>query len=192
MTSVTLVSRVTDILVRAGYRRLGTPLKIAGIEFDLPAALVGIDPLPDLILVIDTAIEGEQRTLKRIEGIARAMDVVGSKRPLTVVLTGPRPQPTYLDDLSHVCRVLPVGSGTDGDSDRKMMDWLAVLMPLDLRHRDTLIGDPLTEIADRLPHLPAVVTGLLELANQGAGAVERRLFELISEPLRNVDFEEEL
>ena len=72
------------------------------------------------------------------------------------------------------------------------MDWLAVLMPLDLRHRDTLIGDPLTEIAERLPHLPAVVTGLLELANQGAGAVERRLFELISEPLRNVDFEEEL
>ncbi|MEH2487545.1 hypothetical protein [Bradyrhizobium sp. AZCC 2230] len=74
MTASTPVERVAEILASAGYRRVATPLNIAGLKFDLPTAFVGISPSPDLILVADTAFEDEHRILKKIESIARAMD----------------------------------------------------------------------------------------------------------------------
>jgi hypothetical protein len=179
----TPVDRVAEVLAGAGYRRLATPLEIAGLKFDLPAAFVGTSPSPDLIVVADTAFDEEHRILRKIEGIARAMDVVRSKRPLTAVLAGPRPSSVVLDSMSRVCRVLPIGTILDEDPDVALRNWLAVLMPLNLPEPSASIADPLTEIAGHLQGLLPEVAGLVDLAHQGADAVQARLHEIISDAL---------
>ena len=191
MTAPTPVDRVAEVLAGAGYRRVSTPLEIAGLKFDLPAAFVGATQSPDLILVADTAFDDEYRILKKIEGIARAMDVVRSKRPLTAVLAGPRPNSATLDSLSRVCRVLPIGTILDEDADATLRNWLAVLLPLNLPEPSAGIADPLTEIAGQLGGLPAEVRGLVELAQQGADAVQAGLHKIISEAVAEVDAEDE-
>ncbi|MPZ59139.1 MAG: hypothetical protein GEU91_22155 [Rhizobiales bacterium] len=187
MTASTPVDRVAEVLAGAGYRRVAMPLDIAGLKFDLPAAFVGASPSPDLIIVADTAFDQEQRILKKIEGIARAMDVVRSKRPLTAVLAGPRPSSAMLDSLSRVCRVLPIGTILDGDADAALRNWLAVLMPLNLPEPSTNIADPLTEIAGQLGGLDPEVAALVDFAQHGADAVQSRLHAIISEPLADED-----
>ena len=69
MTAPTPVDRVAEVLTGAGYRRVSTPLDIAGLQFDLPAAFVGTSPSPDLIVVADTAFDQEQRILKRSKAL---------------------------------------------------------------------------------------------------------------------------
>jgi hypothetical protein len=187
VTAPTPVDRVAEVLVGAGYRRVSTPLEIAGLKFDFPAAFVGASPSPDLILVADTAFDDEHRILKKIEGIARAMDVVRSRRPLTAVLAGPRPTSATLESMSKVCRALPIGTILDEDADSALRNWLAVLMPLNLPEPSAGIADPLTEIGGRLEGLSSEVAGLVGLANQGADAVQTRLHEIISEPLADED-----
>jgi hypothetical protein len=183
MTAATPLDRVAEVLAGAGYRRLSTPLEIAGLKFDLPAAFVGTAPSPDLILIFDTAFDEERRILRKIEGIARAMDVVQSRRPVTAVLAGPRPSSATLDSLSRVCRVLPIGAVLDEDPDITLRNWLAVLMPLSLPEANASIADPLTEIAAQLEGLEPEVAGLVDLAHEGADAVQARLHEIIAEPM---------
>jgi hypothetical protein len=187
MTAATPIDRVAEVLAGAGYRRVATPLEIAGLRFDLPAAFVGASPSPDLIIVADTAFDQEQRILKKIEGIARAMDVVRSKRPLTAVLAGPRPSSAVLDSMSRVCRVLPIGTILEADADATLRNWLAVLMPLSLPEPSASIADPLTEIAGQLQGLDPEVAALVDLAPEGADVVQTRLHALISEPLAEED-----
>lgn len=183
MTAPTPVDHVGEVLSGAGYRRIAMPLEIAGLKFDLPAAFVGASPSPDLILVADTAFESEHRILTKLQGIARAMDVVRSKRPLTAVLAGPRPSSAVLDSMSRVCRVLPIGTILDESPDATLRNWLAVLMPLNLPEPSASIADPLTEIASQLGGLQPEVAGLVDLAQHGADAVQARLHEIISAPL---------
>lgn len=183
MTAPTPVDRVAEVLAGAGYRRVSTPLEIAGLQFDIPTAFVGVSPSPDLVLVADTAFDQEQRILKKIEGIARAMDVVRSKRPLTAVLAGPRPTSTVLDSMSRVCRVLPIGTVLDEDAEAALRNWLAVLLPLNLPEPSASIADPLTEIASQLGGLDPEVASLVDLAPQGADAVQSRLHAIIREQL---------
>jgi hypothetical protein len=178
-------------LASAGYRRLPSPLEIGGLKFDLPAVFVGAKPSPDLILIADTAFDDEYRILKKIEGIARVMDVLRSKRPLTAVLAGPRPNSATLESMSRVCRVLPIGTILEEDADASLRNWLAVLMPLSLPEPGAVIADPLSEIAGQLSGLSAEITGLVELAPRGADAVQARLHEIISEPLVDLDPEDE-
>ena len=56
MNDITPVGRITSMLLEAGYRSVSAPLVIGGLKFDFPAALVGTDPSPDLILIADTII----------------------------------------------------------------------------------------------------------------------------------------
>ena len=191
MTASTPVDRVAEILAGAGYRRVATPLEIAGLKFELPAAFVGSSPSPDLILVADTAFDDERRILRKTEGIARAMDVVRSKRPLTAVLVGPRPSSATIDSMSRVCRVLPIGTILGEDADAVLRNWLAVLMPLSLPEPSTSIADPLTEIATQLGDLLPEVSSLVDFAQRGADAVQSRLHEIISEPLADEDVDDE-
>jgi hypothetical protein len=183
VTAPTPVDRVAEVLAGAGYRRVITPLEIAGLKFDLPAAFIGASPSPDLVVVADTAFDDEHRILKRLQGIARAMDVVGSKRPLTAVLAGPRPTSATLEAMSRVCRVLPIGTILDEDVDTALRNWLAVLMPLDLPEPSAGIADPLAEIGGQLGGLSPEVASLVQVAQHGADAVQARLHTIISEPL---------
>lgn len=183
MTAQTAVDRVVDLLSTAGYRRMTTPIEIGSLTFDFPAALVGTDRLPDLILVAETTPENERRVQRKIEGVARAMDVVGSKRPLTVVFVGPRPRTSSLGAVSRVCRVLPLGIVSEDYSDTKLRNWLAVLLPLTLPVADGGVADPLSEVQDRLVGLPADIVEMLTIARKGSSAVQRYMTNLIAAPL---------
>jgi len=191
MTPPTPVDRVAEVLGSAGYRRIATPLEIAGLTFDVPAAFVGSSPSPDLIVVADSAFDDEQRILKKIEGIARAMDVMQSRRPLTAIVAGPRPSSAVLDAMSRVCRVLPVGTILDEDADAALSNWLAILMPLNLPEPSASIADPLNEIASQLEGIQPEVASLVDQARQGADAVQSRLYALISESLGDEDLDDE-
>jgi hypothetical protein len=178
MTATTPVERVAAVLGAAGYRRLEMPLRIAGLDFDLAAGFLGDELSPDLVLVGDTAFDSEQRIQQKLEGVARVLDVMRSRRPMTVVLVGPRPRLTTLDAISRVCRVLPVG---DAEGDAPLRDWLAVLLPLDLPEPAGEAED-LAETFDDGTGQDDITAALRAAARRGENAVRERLHALIAEP----------
>lgn len=129
MTIGVPVERVAEILAHAGYRRIALPLQVAGLEFDVAGAFVGVGHSADLVVIGDMAVDGERKVVQQIEGIARALDVMRSHRPLTTVIVGPRPVGKTLEALAQVGRVLPVEEALDP---AELRDQLAVLLPLEL------------------------------------------------------------
>lgn len=182
MSLATHVERVVEILEGAGYRQLGLPLVIASVPFDFAAALVGTGHAPDLIVVIDTMKDSDARTRQKIEVLGRAMDVAGSRRPLTAVLTGPRPAEPTLAAIGRVCRVLPIGTPIGLGADRLLHEWLSVLLPLELPDTDEAGATTISELAQYLPSglEPSVITPLLEAAPHGTRAVQAALRDLIA------------
>jgi hypothetical protein len=192
LTPTIPVERIVQLLIDAGYRRLTTPLDIAGVKFDIPAALVGTGIVPDLIIVADSAFDSDERIKSKLEGIARALDVVRSKRPLTAILAGPRPRKSVLDAISKVCRVLPIGSMVQGDEETALKNWLAVLMPLHLPHTVDAIADPMNELSRRVDVSDPIIGQLLKAAPRGIQDVEKTLYKLVGEALRGAELDTDL
>ena len=154
MTGGLPADRVSTLLVTNGYRAVASPLQIAGLSFEVAGAFVGADRAADLVVIGDMAADGERKVVQQVEGIARALDVMRSHRPLTTVIVGPRPVGKTLEALAQVGRILPVG---EADDPADLRDQLAVLLPLVLPEtlmvdRDlgagemlALNGDPLAE-----------------------------------------------
>lgn len=187
MTATTPVERIGELLEGAGYRQLPNPLQISGLSFDVPAAYLGTSPSPDLVLVADTELEPGQRILRKVEGIGRALDVMRSRRPVTTVLAGPRPDAEIVDALTKICRVLPVGVSPNGDLESALSNWLAVLLPLRIPEPNQSIADPLHEIAKHLDGLAPSIADLVEIAPAGADIVQSRLHELLNNSLASVE-----
>jgi hypothetical protein len=185
MTQNQPVTRVVDILTNAGYRHRTTPVTVASVRFEFAALLLGSDRANDLIIVIDTLIDGEERIRQKVEGLSRALDLVTSRRPLTVVLVGPPPRPTIVEALARVSRVLTVGTPTGDNADRFLADTLAVLLPLSLPDASEAVVDPLGEVRRQLPtdiDQDALVP-LFAAAPSGTEAVQEALRELLEAPL---------
>jgi hypothetical protein len=185
MSLATPVERVVEILKGAGYRQLGLPLVVASIPFDFAAALVGTGRTPDLIVVIDTMQDADSRTRQKIDSLGRAMDVAGSRRPLTAVLAGPRPADPTLTAIGRVCRVLPIGTPTGSDAERLLHEWLQVLLPLELPDTGEVGATVASELALHLPNtLEAKVReSLLKSSLRGEEAVRAGLRDLITDAL---------
>jgi len=181
MNDTTPVGRITALLLEAGYRSVSAPLVIGGLKFDFPAALVGTEPSPDLILIADTAFEQEERLVAKLEGVARALDVARSKRPLTVVVAGPRPTSANLEAMSRVCRVLPTGTVLDQDPEGSLRNWLAVLLPLRLPEAHAPIADALEQLSKLGTELDQEVADLVVPAKQGTRAVQLQLHQIIDD-----------
>lgn len=181
MNDITPVERITRLLMEDGYRSVSTPLVIGGLKFDFPAALVGIEPSPDLILIADTAFEQEERLVTKLEGVARSLDVARSKRPLTVVIAGPRPSSANLEAMSRVCRVLPTGTLLDKNTEGSLRNWLAVLLPLRLPEAHAPIADALEQLSKLGAGLDPEVAALVTPAKQGTRAVQLRLHQIIDD-----------
>src|SRR5207237_216458 len=129
------VERVVAVLEGAGYEIVEQPRRIGGIPFEFAAMLAGRSSL-DLIALVDLAVDADdERTRRRVEGLARALALVRSRRSLTVVLVGPRRDPGLIQAIAGVARVLTVGSpGEDDEAD--LRDALAVLLPLEVATED--------------------------------------------------------
>lgn len=176
MTQTTPVERVARMLVEAHFQRMPRPLQIAGLQFDAPA-FIGSSPSPDLVVVGDSATQTAKDLQRTVEGVGRALDVVRSRRPLTLVLVGPRLESAALTALSRYARVLPVGETADEAS---LKNWLAVLMPLKLPKPVEARGvDCLEELRGAAD---ADGEELIDLAIHGAKSVADRFIAMIEEP----------
>lgn len=180
MIETTPVERVAKMLEAASFERMPIPLHIAGLKFDAAGAFVGVSPSPDLVIVGDTTIQTARDLQRTVEGVARALDVVRSRRPLTLVLVGPRLGSAALAALSRYARVLPVGETADEAS---LENWLAVLLPLKLPKPVEARGvDSLNELRATAD---AEAQTLIDLATDGADAVAERFIAMIEEPFEH-------
>jgi hypothetical protein len=122
------VERVVTLLREAGYERLPQPVAVAAIPFEFSAVLVGSSSL-DLVVVVDVVTDRNVTDIRRrVEGLSRALDLAKSRRPLTVILIGPEPNPELQLTLTRIARVLFVGPYDE----RELREAIAVLLPLDL------------------------------------------------------------
>jgi hypothetical protein len=179
------VERIVSILEASNaFRRVPTPIKIGNVPFEFAAVLIGKDKNPDLIVVIDTINEDIQRTRQKIGGLGRAMDVVGSRRPVTAILTGPRPDENTLESIARVCRVLPVGTPTGNKDDEMLEDWLSVLLPLPIAPQSGITADPIGEVKKLLPTTldKSLANALLQTSPRGAKAVQQELKRRLTAP----------
>jgi hypothetical protein len=180
------IGRVVGVLEGAGYEIVEQPRRIGGIPFEFAAMLAGRGSL-DLIALVDLAIDtDDDRIRRRVEGLARALDLVRSRRSLTVVLVGPRRDPGLIQAIAGVARVLPVGSpGKDDDAD--LRDALAVLLPLEVATEDDDATDSWTAARDHMiAAYPAETAGVLSAARSGKAAVENALREMLGEPIEQL------
>lgn len=162
--------RVAELLVANGYRQVIVPLQLAGLTFEVAGAFVGLGHSADLVIVGDMAADGERKVVQQIEGIARALDLMRSRRPLSTIIVGPRPVGKTLEALAQVGRILPVGEAVDAAD---LRDQLAVLLPLILpkslsADRDLGAGEALTLPDDALAEV------LVETSKLGEAAVRDR------------------
>jgi hypothetical protein len=185
MISSQPVSRVVNLLTAAGYRQRETPVTVASVPFEFAALLVGADHALDLIIVIDTLTEPEVRIRQKVEGFGRAMDVVASRRPLTIVLVGPTPRAAIVAALLRVGRVLPVGTPTGLGADAFLRDALAVLLPLKVDHASESVVDPFAELRRHLEptRREEEVAPIYAAALDGTESVQQTLRDLLLEPL---------
>ena len=173
---MTTLERVISVLTGAGYRELAKPLSVASLPFDFAATLIARERALDLIVVVDMDAEKDERRLvQNVQSLARALDVMRSRRPLTVVLVGALPNPATLGALKRVCRVLTVGVPTGPSAEQALRDALAVLLPLPHLDEMSALANWRSELDAQLPDRDkrGLINSLLPAADKGAGAVEK-------------------
>jgi hypothetical protein len=179
------IQRVQEILVEAGLRPMALPVSVDGTPFEFAAVLTAKDTL-DLVVLIDTVDEApEDRARREVIGLARALDLAGSRRPLTIVLVGPRWSEVTERAMSRVGRVL-VCEVVLGDKNREtaLRQALAVLLPLKLDPVPDEPGDLWTNVLTRLTSTieEAALEEILAAATRGAADVEVTLLRYLAEP----------
>lgn len=169
------VERVVALLSEAGYYRLPQPVAVADIPFEFAAVLAASSSL-DLVVVIDTVTDTDVLNIRRrVEGLSRALDLVDSRRPLTVVLIGPEPAPELKLALTRVARVLFAGVPRN---EHQLREAVAVLLPLDVV-TVTELPESWPSARDKLLAAHPDAADMLEAAKVGseevADAARRRL-----------------
>jgi hypothetical protein len=182
------IQRVVALLAGARYEVMEQPRQIGGIPFEFAAMLAGVGSL-DLIVVIDVDAEPDRGRLRaRVEGLARALDLVRSRRSLTLVLVGVRPEPELIQALARVGRVLLTTAPPGDEGEAELTDALAVLLPLQISTDPGRAAESWTAArASIAARYPSETHGVLAAATTNrAAAVETTLGELLAEPLRAI------
>lgn len=186
MSDSTPVGLISAKLVGAGYRRMTDGLKIGSLCFEFDAAFVPERTSSELVVVADSARDPEQSILRKIEGVARALDMNRSTRSLTLVITGPRPSDGSLISMSRVCRVLPTGSIAGADGNKVLENWIAVLLPLQLSSDDPAVQAASADGVFSAAHtLGAGVQNIVKAAQNGQSSVAEAMFAYIDSEARS-------
>jgi hypothetical protein len=210
MTASPIVGAVISRLRAANYKELGTPLRVAGVEFPFTAAMRGSDGRAlDLVLVFDTTTgdfgdKDSTRIRQRVEALSRALDVTGSRYVVTAILVGAT-LAGGIDALAETCRVLQVdGVPLDGSGEpdgkvaaTQLDDQIRVLLPLTLPPAVALVegggGPAMDQLAATLgKDVDAVVLEtLVAAAAEGENEVITAIGNLIDETFEPDDVKEE-
>lgn len=176
---MTTAETVFEILTtEGGYRPLGTPIRIGSQRFDFTHVLVAGEKANDLVIVIElTGASEDAQVTRSILAFTRALDVLGSKRSVTAVLTSGQADNDLVNSISRVCRVLPVGAPTGPMAEEMVRDWLAVLLPLKSPPPVEHLADWKANLEKQLEQTddePAFIR-FVQLAEGGKEAVEAAL-----------------
>lgn len=176
---MTTAETVYEILTReGGYRSLGKPIKVGSQAFDFTHVLVAGERANDLVIVIElTGASEDAQVTRSILAFTRALDVLGSKRSVTAVLTSGQADNDLVNSISRVCRVLPVGAPGGPLAKEVVRDWLAVLLPLRSPPPVEHLADWKASLEKQLEDTddePAVIR-FVHLAEGGKEAVEAAL-----------------
>lgn len=176
------VARVVSLLQNNGYKIL-RDLRIGTISFEFTEVLVGTRYSFDLVVVADMIVDpNESRLRKKVGALARALDLVESRRSLTLVVVGPSPSDITIRELSRSCRVLAVGTPTGDEAEASIRDVLAVLLPLNLPKVAIGAVHPLDRLrAEVASPRDSIALSLMEAAEAGSSDVERVLGEWFEE-----------
>lgn len=178
---MTPLELAADILKKGGYRDAQQPFGIGSTSFSFDAVLT-TDKSLDLVILQDTTLGSPDRMRREILAFGRSLDVIGSRRTLTLVLIGQRLDENLLEGVSQVCRVLSVGPEA-----KQLREWLAVLLPLELPKATDLQGDWSSEVRDRLTgDVARTATSYLNAAEQGEAGVSHELRRRIDRALAGV------
>lgn len=177
------VERVVALLTSEDYVELEQPIDVAGIPFEFDSMLIS-DRSLDLIAVVDTVSTDPTSIRRQVEGLARALDLGRSRRPLTVILVGPPPGIPVTHALARVCRVLVAGTPTGTDASEELTDALAVLLSLRLPVGN---GESPDSWADARIKLLAAYSdegsiAVLEASTSGAESVTEALRRMLAAP----------
>lgn len=184
MTASAPVESVIEYLSEYGYRQLPGPFVVGQLRFEFPAVMIGPEQSSDLVLVADTLeIENDQEIVRRVLGVARALDMARAHNPLTTVIVGTRPNQALVSRLMSVSRVLAVGPFDDNEARRVLSNWLAVLTPLPPGAQAQSISDPLSELLEELVDLRSDVAEVVQSARAGPAAVEAKINALLTTDL---------
>jgi len=176
---MTTAETVCKILTEeGGYRPLGASIKIGSQVFTFTHVLVAGKRANDLVIVIDlTGASEDAQVTRSVLAFTRALDVLGSKRSVTAVLTSGQTDNDLLISISRVCRVLPVGAPSGPMAGEIVRDWLAVLLPLQSPQPVEHLADWKASLEKQLEHADAepAVGRFVQLAEGGKEAVEAAL-----------------
>ncbi|WP_156507407.1 hypothetical protein [Arthrobacter sp. OY3WO11] len=181
MNHIRPVQLVIDLLSKSGYVTL-PDFKVGSLAFDFTKVLAGTQYSFDLVVIVDTISEfAESRLRRQVAALARALDLVESRRSVTLILVGPGPSDITIRELARVCRVLSVGVPTGEHAEAMVRDVLAVLLPLSLPRSSVAGVNPLSRLRHELERLPELaVLPMLDVADAGDAKVELALKEWLS------------
>ncbi|WP_322886434.1 hypothetical protein [Sinorhizobium medicae] len=175
---MTTTECVVEILVvRGQYRELSTPFRVGSQDFVFTHILAGTIKANDLVLVIElTSATANDVIIRSVLAFTRALDVIGSRRPVTVILTSGQADKDLVNAINRVCRVLPIGAPTGDDASQVIADWLAALLPLESPPPVSHLGDWRGALKAKLEQLDAAeVAEVMLQAQNGKEAVEEAL-----------------
>lgn len=176
---MTTVETVFEILTKeGGYRPLGKPITVGSQTFDFTYVLVAGDKANDLVIVIElTGASKDAQVTRSVLAFTRALDVLGSKRSVTAVLTSGQADNYLVNSISRVCRVLPVGAPIGPMAEHIVREWLAVLLPLKSPPPVEHLADWKTNLEKQLEDTneEQAIGRFVQLAEGGKEAVEAAL-----------------
>jgi hypothetical protein len=187
---MTTSESVIQILVgEGGYKELARPLRVGSLSFDFAHALIAGEKANDLVIVIelkgDTA---DDNVIRKVLSLTRALDVLQSKRSVTVVLTSGQVAQSTVQSISRVCRVLPVGAPSGPKAIDTVREWISVLLPLAQPPPVETLIDWESDLRSSIPANAAgpLLEELLSAAPAGKLAVEQVLASTIQTPVASV------
>lgn len=176
---MTTVETVFEILTKeGGYRTLGKSIRIGSQTFDFTQVLVAREKGNDFVIVIElTGASEDTQVTRSVLAFTRALDVLGSKRSVTAVLTSGQADNDLVNSISRVCRVLPIGAPTGPMAEEVVRDWLAVLLPLKSPPPVEHLADWKANLEKQLEYTDDErgFARLVDLAEEGKEAVEEAL-----------------
>lgn len=183
------VELVLEELESAGFRRLPKPLVVAGAVFDFDAAVTGTGVSHDLVVVGGQEADSV-RLVQLLSGLNRSLDRLSSRRPVSLVLIGPRPRPATLARLEDNVRVMVIEGELPESA--AIRDAIAVLFPLHLPPTTQEVADPLDELVADLGSSASDEHRLLvDAARAGPDAVRETFRRHLDESLEDVPEQDE-